>query len=362
VTLTKLVGLYYPHSHVHDEKILKTALLLWDKLELIVPAHGYQAPEPPPYDVAEALEIVGVEHVVTDEEKLLAHKEIMQLVEKPLTEWLLFDVKNPDTTYAIYEPKLLDKTWAELQHAELVTPVGRMRGGAFKDWAAHKSLGLTIMGILTEVCAGTQRRTITDRDDAYAAYTRATTFVMNGDYEFAPPLSTYEATDTTVRLTTIAAKMVDADLLTLRDLIDLRKREANEKNFDLRKLRQNFAAKIDEQVQAVTTSKTTRDREEIIRKFEMDVEQDLSDLNRELAGHDRRVILTESVLLGVAAMAAIPTLALGGAPGMWTALQPQIGVGLIPKLAETLFSYREKRLETMNKHAMAWLQRAVKES
>jgi hypothetical protein len=355
-----LVGLYYPHSHVYDERILKTALLLWDKLERIVPAHGYQASEPPPYDVAEALEIVGEEHVVSDEEKNLAHKEIMRLVEKPLTEWLLFDVKDPDKSYAIYEPKLLDKTWTVLRNAELVTPVGKMRGGAFEDWAAHKSLGLTIMGILAEVCAGTQRRTVTDRPDAYAAYTRATTFVMNGDYEFTTPSG--ETSDNTVRLTTIAAKIVDAEHLTLRDLIDLRKREAKEKTFDLRKLRQNFTAKIDEQVKAITSSKTTRDREEIVRKFEMDIEQDLSDLNRELAGQDRRVILTESVLLGVAAMATVPMLALGGATSIWPALQPQIGVGLIPKLVETLFSYREKRLETMNKHAMAWLQRAAKDA
>jgi hypothetical protein len=34
-------ALYYPHTSVDDEGIAKTALLLWDRLEFIVPWRGF---------------------------------------------------------------------------------------------------------------------------------------------------------------------------------------------------------------------------------------------------------------------------------------------------------------------------------
>lgn len=149
-------GLCYPHSHVYDERVLKTALLLWDNLEWIVPRTNY-APdeEPPPRDAAEALGIIGKQHVVSEEAKRLAHAQIMRLANGRLPEWLLFDVNDRKSSYVAYEDKFLYKTFTELREAGLAQRVGKVRGGAFDDWAMSKSLGLTMMAILADICAGT---------------------------------------------------------------------------------------------------------------------------------------------------------------------------------------------------------------
>jgi len=358
--LPALTGLYYPHSHVYDERVLKTALLLWDNLEWIVPRTNY-APdeEPPPRDVAEALGIIGKQHVVSEEAKRLAHAQIMRLANERLPEWLLFDVNDRKSSYVAYEDKFLYKTFTELREAGLAQRVGKVRGGAFDDWAMSKSLGLTMMAILADICAGTQRRTITNRGDAYAAYTRATTFMNGGDYRFdeSRPDEVPDDADSVIRLTTIAARIVSADDLTLDDLIDLRIREAKESSHDLRQLRHRFVASIDEYVAELEEARED-EHDEIVRKFETAMQIDLANLNGELKGAGR-LALTKEVLIGVAAVGAAALVPfVGPAPFLdfaAAAAPPLIGVGMLPALAKTSLDYRDKRVEIMRKHAMSWL-------
>lgn len=152
---------------------------------------------------------------------------------------------------------------------------------------------------------------------------------MNGgDYRFDEPRpdEAPDDADSVIRLTTIAARIVSADDLTLDDLIDLRIREAKESSHDLRQLRHRFVASIDEYVAELEEARED-EHDEIVRKFETAMQIDLANLNGELKGAGR-LALTKEVL---------------------------IGVGMLAALAKTSLDYRDKRVEIMRKHAMSWL-------
>src|SRR5579864_7804336 len=68
-------ALYYPHTTVNCESIVKTALLLWDHLEFIVPFRSFE----PHYEnptIARAMELIGLPHPPNQEEKQEAHTRI----------------------------------------------------------------------------------------------------------------------------------------------------------------------------------------------------------------------------------------------------------------------------------------------
>lgn len=349
-----LTALYYPHSRIASERLVKSALLLWDQLEWLVPQPGYTVDSRLPKPVQAALEMIGQPRVPTDQEKRLAHAEIMKLTEKRLPEWLLFDPREPGRAYYAYEDKLLYETWTELRDAGLAVRVGRVRdghvrGGALDDWAVSTSLGLTIMSILADICAGTQRRTVTDRTDAYAAYTRAVTFAFEGEYGA-------KTSDEAISLVTVAAKMVDVDLLSVEDLVALRARESQEQSSDLRDLRHRFVKAMDDYIAEITSKKVAADADEVYRKYAEEMEGDLTVLKRELRNTAIGAV-TKEVLIGAAAFvgaAAVPFIVPAAAPAMATAAaaSPYIGIG---ELVRTGFGYRQKRAEVMQKHAMAWL-------
>jgi hypothetical protein len=343
-----LTALYYPHSSIASERLVKSALLLWDQLEWLVPQSGFTAHSPlPSRPVQAALEMIGRQRVPTDQEKRLAHDEIMKLTEERLPEWLLFDPREPGGAYYAYEDKLLYETWTALRDAGLAVRVGKARdghiqGGALDDWAVSTSLGLTIMSILADICAGTQRRTVTDRADAYAAHTRAVTFAFEGEYGS-------KTSDEAVSLVTVAAKMVNVDLLAVEDLVALRVRESQEKSKDLRDLRHRFVKTMDDYIAEITNKKVAADAEEVYSKYTQEMERDLTVLKRELRNTAIGAV-TKEVLIGAAAFVgamAVPFIVPAAA-----AASPYIGIG---ELVRTGFAYRQKRAEVMRNHAMAWL-------
>ena len=72
-------ALYYPHASLQKPEFAKMALLPWDKMNYISPFRGY-----PPYykdsALAEAAEILTVQHVPSEDEKHKAHAEIERRV------------------------------------------------------------------------------------------------------------------------------------------------------------------------------------------------------------------------------------------------------------------------------------------
>src|SRR6266446_592029 len=105
MTTPLLTALYYPHSRIASERLVKSALLLWDQLEWLVPQPGFTVDTQLPPAVQAGLEMIGRQRVPTEQEKKLAHDEIMKLTEKRLPEWLLFDPREPGGSYYAYEDK-----------------------------------------------------------------------------------------------------------------------------------------------------------------------------------------------------------------------------------------------------------------
>ena len=93
-------ALYYPHTKIQSERLLKTALLFWDNLYVIVPWVGYQ----PLYDLPqanEAFSIVGRCHYPGDDEKKRAHDAVKDFLKRPLPQHfhilLLTTILTPTT-------------------------------------------------------------------------------------------------------------------------------------------------------------------------------------------------------------------------------------------------------------------------
>jgi hypothetical protein len=183
-------ALYYPHSSLNNAELIKSALLLWERVEYIKP-NWYEGPSRPfpnapqheKNQLSEALELIGAGREPTNEEKESAHLEIEKLIRSRLPDWILFTPDNPHANYSIFPDKLLPKTWQMLKDEKLadLTPAFS-HGPNFRDWSMHKSLGLLVMSILAKACAGNQKMMITDESDAYAMWTRCITREANGRY------------------------------------------------------------------------------------------------------------------------------------------------------------------------------------
>jgi hypothetical protein len=72
-------ALYYPHTHISNAGLIKTALLLWDHLEYIVPWTHFRVEYADRY-VAEAMELIGKPHCPAPDEKREAHARFEELV------------------------------------------------------------------------------------------------------------------------------------------------------------------------------------------------------------------------------------------------------------------------------------------
>src|SRR6516225_514002 len=178
-----LGAVYYPHTRVRDENFLKHALLYWDEVEFISPSSVYDALPEYTDEIMRELARIMRPRVPTPQEKECAHKRILALFgEGPLPYWLRVRRESSDEERKLYNlcaGKLLDRTWCELERQELILP--RWEDGAL-EYASHTYLGLTIMAILAQCCAGQLRHTITDQDDSYYAMLKHLQF-LSGEYE-----------------------------------------------------------------------------------------------------------------------------------------------------------------------------------
>ena len=141
-------ALYYPHTKVQSEQLLKTALLLWDNLYVIVPWVGYQ----PLYDLPqanEAFSIIGRCHHPREEEKKRAHDVVRDFLRRPLPPAFSYSPAADDIeTYEIYPQKLLPDTVEMLRKRGMSAAVGR------RNMRASAATGLSVMNIIADCCAG----------------------------------------------------------------------------------------------------------------------------------------------------------------------------------------------------------------
>lgn len=162
-------ALYYPHTEIRSPELIKSALLLWDQLEYIVPQKNH-CPKYKDKWAAAAIELIGKAHCPTDHEKALTEAQIQDFVKRPLPPCFYYtSARVSKNDYLIYPQKFSYKVWDALREAQLAGPP--LPPSADSDYPLQEATGLSIMAILADCCAGETFQRVTDRGAAYATLT-----------------------------------------------------------------------------------------------------------------------------------------------------------------------------------------------
>jgi hypothetical protein len=337
-------ALYYPHTTIENEGLVKTALLLWDRLEFIVPWENFR-PHHADRQMARALELIGVPRCPDDNEKKEAHTRIKELIDGRLPPQFFLDHRRrSDEPYEVYPQKLLPKTWSLLQKASLS---GKLLPNS--DYPMSEFGGLMVMSILADSCAGTTRARVTDRGEAYATISS-----YLGNDPQGPKIKRSDASE---QLVPVSLKVLDAPSMKLTDLIELREREEKESGHSLRDLRHRYVASLEDYVSKITNQKATKaDAQTILNEYAQDMERDLRELRKELGFAFKDAILSKEML--VTALAAVGTVA-SWALDVPVSLTGIVTTGGVPVTIGGLLAVRNKYLSArhtiMKNHPMAYL-------
>jgi hypothetical protein len=333
-------ALYFPHTEVRSESVVRTALLTWDKLEFIAPFASYR----PTYknrSVARAMELIGEPRVPKPAEQKRVHEFVKDLLQQGVPETFKYSPADGSRTpeYEIWPQKLAEETW------DLLRVHGLTDGFIYHDdmdYPTSQAAGLTLMAILADVLAGDTRARITDQQLAYATIANA-------------PRMTVQAEEPT-RVVPLTFKAIGLEHIPIDRLIDFREREEKSTGNDYRSLRHSYLTAVEKHIERISRVPIdSADRVELDRIFASDMEDDLLDLKKELGYHRRDAWLSKDVVtlaiaggtLVVAATAAqfqMPQVIAGsGALVMLGGL-----LGMANKLAKS-------RYDVLRKHPMAYL-------
>lgn len=325
-----LSALYYPHIEIRNPSLIKTALLLWDKIEYISPDRGWTAFHQD-NDLQKALDLIAEPHVPSNEEKLLAHKAILELSNSDLPDWFFLERIKEGVGYGIYPQKLLSETFHSLEESKLVKEKG-------ETFITSSAFGFSVMSILADCCAGSQKQLITDEVKSYSALNKYLTNIAGGDYRAEnKDIEQYD------RLATISLKTVNVDELDIKRLISARERE-KKGDYVLRSFRHNYLKSLEDCVNRITKdARTEEDKKEIERYFEQETERDLKELKDELKIEAKKTLLSTEILFTVQLAAGLI---------VNPVITSAIGIGaLLKKKVE----YKETRNKTLKNHNMSWL-------
>jgi hypothetical protein len=367
-------GLYYPHTHIRSEEMLRTALLLWDNITIIAPWVGF-SPEYSDSRFQEAFEVVGRCHFPTREEKQSVHDLIEDFASRRLPNafyyqerygWNREPIVFPDkfTTdeeyggsdrkgmhckfhdlndctweYDIFVSKLLPETWTVLREARLASeekPDG--------DVCTRSVTGLAIMSLLADCCAGDVFARVTDRVAAYGAISNLFTSPSDSGQTIGCDEN---------QLITVALAAINLDGVPLQKLIDFRKQEESAAGGHfIRDLRHQLLSKLEGQALRLAQLKTQGDRKQVQREFEFDMRDDLMALRDALRLEAFQIIGWKE--LGTAALAtgALATLAtVHPLPNLGSSA----AIGAIGGLLATGAKFVQTRQKILQEHPMAYV-------
>ncbi len=338
-------ALYYPHTEIRSEALLKSALLLWDKVYTIAPNPGYQ----PYYEsrlFQEAYTLIGKTHEIGDDEKALAHSIIEDFATRPLPHAFSFESSREGAPiYELYPEKFFPETWQLLQEAGLSGQ--RLTND---DFPTAEPTGLSLMSILADCCAGTSLARVTDRGEAYASLSGL--FIVStrdGPWESDDPWIS-NPDEQVEKLVPIALKVLDLENISLESLIDLRKREETSgAGSSITRLRHNFVDHLKKQAELFRSARTNQDVVQMQHEFEDDLRQDYVDLKEALRGGIVDALLTKEVIATVIASATTlaPTV-----HGVFAAAGGFFALGGLAATGSKLFRSRKK---LMLEHPSAYL-------
>jgi len=322
--------IYYPHTGVRTVELLKSGLLLWDRVEYIAPFDDFEPglpyhPQEDEETLREAMDLLLVPHVPSEEEKLRAHETIVQFAESDLAERLRYETVNE--SYLIYPQKFSEETWNALKEAKLANVKLSDPDG---DYEMPSAVGLVMMSVLADACAGTLKRTITDQQAAYATVRES--IIKN-------TIRPANIEKNTERLVDVTLRLANLDNLPLKKLVKLRQRE----NQSLKQLRHAFVSKIDEAAKQMASLPQETDRQEVQRRFESDMETDFEAVCEELGELGWKAVFSREMVIGMLSTAGLLTQPFGQ---MVAAAAALVGLGV---------AYRRERRAALEKHAMSWL-------
>lgn len=334
-------ALYYPHTEIQDEALIRSALLTWDRLEFIVPWRGFK-PDYRRRDMAEAMELIGCPVVPTDEDRREVHDQLEELIAQGVPEPFLYrdqSHRRRDVDYDMWPQKLMPETWRLLREHDVI-------GGLLDndDYPASQGGGLTIMAMLADVMAGETRARVTDRGLAYASIANV-----------AKPARKRRPAGDVAQIVPLTFKSLAMEHVDLETLIAFRQREARGNGHDYRTLRRTYLDRLSKHLtEAAKHAVGSRDREELDRVFEQDMEDDLRDLKAELGMARGDAILSKDTVAFVFGAVAAGTAVAASAPmpEVFTAAGGAAAIGGIVSVAN---KFGAKRREVLRKHPMAYL-------
>ncbi|WP_354327062.1 hypothetical protein [Porphyrobacter sp. MBR-155] len=314
---------------------MASAMLLWDKLRVIVPFAGYRI-EYSNSEMAGAWELIGKPLVPDDANKLQAHKSIEAMLAAGMPRQIQYrEDLRLDRPYEIWPQKLNHETWHML--AEHRMTAGPLANG---DYPFEHEAGITIMAKLADACAGSTFARVTDKMLAYG---------LIGDRD-EPVLAQSHVVPITLEL-------IDASAISLEKLIDFRRREERERRGgDYKAWRHAYADAVQSHVARLRSVQSDNQRDQINDEFRDDMARHLSELKRAIG-----IAKTEMVLKPVVVSAAV---GVGGflAAGPFGALAGGLaGLAAEPALRSLCdmfnagIGFNEKQRKAMDKNPMAYM-------
>ena len=340
-------AVYYPHTAIADARLLKSALLLWDSLEYIVPYREWERESLGDRELDAAAEVIAHARQPTEDEKQRAHNRVEALVTqrarrwRPLARPLASRSPDRNEVHLVYARKFLDGTWDLLEEAGLA--------GAGPDRTLRQTdrgVALTLMTVLADCCAGKEKATVTDRADCFGALAE---FIgaevgqpSETDDELTSARTRNERSETSMQLATISLEVIDPTSLRLGDLIAMRQREANG-DAEVTAMRRNYTAAIARVTERIAVASTQTDVDEITDQFRADMRQSMAELKAALRRTNLQLLLSREFLIGAALSFVSPTSALALAA---------LGVGA------TAAQWRDRHAAALGRFEMAWLHQA----
>jgi hypothetical protein len=322
-----LTALFYP-SFTVSENLFKNALLLWDQIEYISPGNDISGYYPEPL-MKKAASQYTIPRVPNKSEKQQAHEAIIELLDHPLPTWLFLNNREieEEVRFQIYPQKFLPETW------DAIAAKGLIRDA--ETGLTSDALGLTMMSILAECCAGSEKRLITDKASAYSSLERYFATCAG-----AFP-SSYE--DSCERLVTLSLRVLDFKYVSLTRILDIRQKENGANGSQYKALRHGYLRKIEHHANLLSKAASASDIEEIERVFQQEIKTDLDMLKDELKDEGCKVVLSTEFAAAVTSLATVPTTGLLG--------YSLAGIALLRKKTE----YRSARNKILRNHPMSWL-------
>jgi len=342
-----LSALYYPHTNVTNAAILKNALLLWDRVETIVPDSHWQPQRFKDKAFNEAVDLVVSNRKPTQEEKQAAHRTVTALLESGD---LIRLVKSAPRQlrrepYPIYPEKFMRETWISLLQAGMAR-WGRSDG----DYHVPPVVGFLMMSLLADACAGTQMQKITDRADAYSWLME--TYAQSVGSACVKGLDVSQVAPGFDRLVTLSLEVLDVREVPIRTLVEMRKREARDGGHHLKTLRRRYLESLQKVIKQVCEeARSSSDVKEIETEFKAGFAADLAMLKSELRLASVKALFSREVALSTVLTAGCLVAPIAGL----TELATKIGwVGVVP-LIKAGAEIRGARRETQLKHSSSWL-------